>query len=219
MGTWEHNPSFPARGSRSLSGAGAGRKEAWPDNELREAAAAKGEVLSQQTKGLKPEIPSCCCPVLSWGKILVGDVPSASSMRGKGSCTSPRGQIPASATGACRVLEAGGLALRKVGRKWLINTARVEQVGTEISVLLALMSVFSSCPGFPSMQPSVVDWAAQTPSPSRTLGKFPFFGVHSVQSSPVLGHSTVTWSSAKHSTQCTSHPDPRAVVGTNHKHK
>lgn len=65
----------------------------------------------------------------------MGDVPSASSTRGKGSCTSSRDQIPASATGACRILEAGVFALRKVGRKWLFNTARVEQVGTEISVL------------------------------------------------------------------------------------
>lgn len=76
-------------GDPSLTGAGPGRKEAWPNNELQEVAAAKSETLSQQIKGLKPEFPSCCCPVLSWGRVLTGDVPCASSVRGKRFCTSP----------------------------------------------------------------------------------------------------------------------------------
>lgn len=38
-------PHSPARGSHSLSSIGLGRKEAGPDNELQEVAAAKSEAL------------------------------------------------------------------------------------------------------------------------------------------------------------------------------
>lgn len=144
----------PARESCSLPGAGPGRKEAWPNNELQEAAAAKSEALSQQTKGLKPELPRCCCPGLGWGRLLMGDVPPAPRIDGKGPAHHPEEPDPTlshRASGACCVLEAGVLALRQMGRKWRFNTARAEQVGAEIGFFLALMSVFSSCPGFLSM--------------------------------------------------------------------
>lgn len=76
-GSWELNPSSHSHGPRSLTGAGLGRKEAWLNNELQEAAAAAANQgpdsanidrrQSSHSQGSSLGSPSWQCPGLSWG--------------------------------------------------------------------------------------------------------------------------------------------------------
>lgn len=92
----------------------------------------------------------------------------------------PEGPDPtlSHSTSVHHALDFGVLAQRWMGRKWLFKTPGCEEAGAELGVFLALIrAVFSSPPGFPSVQLSVAHWAAQTPSPLRDFGKVPFFSL------------------------------------------
>jgi len=81
-------------------------------------------------------------------------------------------------TSVSHALDAGLLAQRQVGRKWVFKTRGFEEGGAEMGVFSALIrGVFSSHPGFPSVRLLVAHWAAQTPSALWDFGKVPLFSL------------------------------------------